>query len=908
MRRRDLWLLGLLAACDATPAAPTDAGDAGDVAAPDAADVTGADAACTEITAIHSVLPFAITVATGSRTELVLRLARDRRQCPGDYRLTLSAGLGAVPARVTVPLDEGSVTVPFTAGAAPGEGTLRIEAEGTPALTVPVRVRADALPNCAAGQRVTLGALRAGATVEGTLDGASVSLTAPLASDPLPAGELVAECVDVPVPQGYRAVGPAVRFGPGVSATGRELRFSIPANAARVPARYASHVEVAWTPPGTNARARVVPVSDVIFNPEGTSLGFRGYRLGTYRAVVRDALPREVRRRVNYRGVYGISMGAVGASMLGVRDLARFDLIAALGGAADHTTSGHYLREYVFGGFCTAAERARLGDTACASSSLARTRPAPDLNYARQDFEHFFAPPGGGTGGTFDRRARFRGFRDIARMFGNPIMRADPSSRVVPLGVPASELSRSDAERCSAPVVLGGPTASMDARFYDDEFNPDGRAAAITFCDGGLAPGSVGDWDGGVGNYPVEIALAIDLNGNGRRDPGEPVVRNASEPYLDLGPDNLASRDEPGYDPVTNPDPAGDDYDRVYNPGGTEDNHERDEGERFEDLGLDGVACPAGRLCPYDAGEGNGVFDTSAGEGAVTRMNNPRTRLALAPQDEVLRVAQWLDGGVRDALQFGVNANHYAGVLAQRDAHLRVLDGFSSLTGQRASSVAAEGEFRPEDVPWSDLPARTLLRYGSLDASADDVRLGDGAHVGTNAQITNRLLASLLWASSRWPDGDTRFEPFTPSSDNEGRCAAGYTCAFDFRSERAGRTGQVVIVLPPGYHDPSNAGLRYPVLYLLHGYGMEPRGLAGTGLIAATRMVARDLPRWARPQKFIMVFPDGACRPGDGCQEGTFYVDSPAGTPRMEVFFNELSAWVESTFRVRAPEERSVTE
>lgn len=908
MGTRALCLFALFAGCSTPPAAPPDAQVARDAADASPADAAPDDAGCAETTAIHSVLPLALTVATGSQTTLVLRLARDRRLCPGAYALTLSPGLGSVPPTVVVPVDEGSVELPFVAGSVAGEGMLRIEGAGAPALTVPVRVRAPSMASCAMGQRVALGALRPGERVEGALDGSSVSLFAPAGTDPLPAGELFAECADVPVPEGYRALGPAVRLGPGVSATGRELSFSIPANAARAPARYLSHVELAWTPPGANPRARIVPVSDAIFNEEGSALSFRGYRLGTYRAVIRDELPRAQRRRVNYRGLYGISMGAVGASMLGTRSLSRFDLIAALGGAADHTTSGHYLREYVFGGFCTAAQRASLGDRACASSSLARTRPAPDLNYARQDFEHFFAPPGGGTGGTFDRRARFRGFRDIARMFGNAVMRADPMNSLLPQGVPASELTRSDADRCRAPVVLGGPSAGVNARFYDDEYNPDGSAAAITFCDGGLAPGSVGDWDGGVGNYPVEITLAVDLNGNGRRDPGEPVVRNFSEPYLDLGPDNLASRDEAGYDPVSNPDPAGDDYDRVYNPGGTEDNHERDEGERFQDLGLDGVECPAGRVCPYDYGEANGVFDVANGEAAVTRLNNPRTRLALAPRDEVLRVAQWLDGGVRDALQFGVNANHYAGVLAQRDAHLRVIDGFSSLTAQRPSSAVAEGMFRPEDVPWNDLPARTLLRYGSLDASADDLRMGDGAHVGTNAQITNRLLASLLWASSRWPDGDTRFEPFNPSSDNEGRCANGYTCAFDFRSERAGRSGQVVIVLPPGYHDSSNASLRYPILYLLHGYGMEPRGLAGTGLIAATRMVARDLPRWARPQKFIMVFPDGACRPGDGCQEGTFYVDSPAGSPRMETFFTELSEWVESRFRTRAPEERTVQE
>jgi hypothetical protein len=907
MGTRLLTGLWLLAACSSSsPPTPDASADVPTADVP-TADVP-TDAGCDEVTAIHSLLPFAITVATGSRTELVLRLARDRRRCAGTYALTLSPALGSLPAQVTVPLDEGSVTVPFTASATPGEATLRIEAPGTPAVTVPVRVRADALPRCTPGATSSLGAARARASLTAPLDGYAVSLDVPARTVGLPDVPVTATCADVPVPQGYRAISPAVTLGPGTARLSREVTFTLPANAARVPARYASHVEVAWTPPSPNATPRVVPMSDVVFNADGTAVSFRGYRLGTYRAVVREELPRTVTRRVTYRGIYGISMGAVGASNLGVRNLSRFDLIAALGGAADFVTSSRYLREYVFGGFCTAAERARLGDTACASSSLARTPPAPDLNYTTQDFEHFFAPPGGGTGGTFDRRARFRGFRDIARMFGNSVMGADPANAVLPRGVPASELTRSDAERCRTPVVLGGPDAPMDARFYDDEYNPDGSAPVISFCDGDLAPGSVGDWGGGVGNYPVEITLAVDLNRNRRRDPGEPVLRNFFEPFRDLGADNLASRDEPGYDPVRNPDPAGDDYDRVYNPAGEEDNGQRDEGEHYDDLGLDGVACPAGRTCPYDLGEGNGVFDTATGEGAVNRRSNPRTTLALAPREEVLRVAQWLDGGIRDALQFGVNANHYAGVLGQRDAHLRVLDGFSSLTAQRASSVAAEPMFRPEDVPWEDLPPRTLLRYGSLDASAEDIRQGDGAHVGTNTQITQRLLASLLWAGARWRDGDRRFEPFTPSSDNAGRCANGYQCTFDFMSARANRSGQVVIVLPPGYHDPKNIGLRYPVLYLLHGYGMQPSELAGTGLVAATRMVARDLPRWARPPKFIMVFPDGACRPGDGCQEGTFYSDSPAATPRMETFFLELMDWVDGRFRTRAPEERSVRE
>ena len=66
--------------------------------------------------------------------------------------------------------------------------------------------------------------------------------------------------------------------------------------------------------------------------------------------------------------------------------------------------------------------------------------------------------------------------------------------------------------------------------------------------------------------------LAVDVNGNGRRDENEPVIRNSFEPFGDLGCDALASADEDGYDAVANPDPAGDDYDWYRNPTGTEGN------------------------------------------------------------------------------------------------------------------------------------------------------------------------------------------------------------------------------------------------------------------------------------------------------------------------------------------------
>ncbi|MDB4931537.1 MAG: hypothetical protein JWM10_4021 [Myxococcaceae bacterium] len=908
MRGISIGAIVLVGCSSTTPPVATDAGgttpDSGDAAAPKDVAV-----ACTEAVRVHSVLPERVIVALGAESQVLLRLAGDRAGCDGVFRVeSLDATVLAAPTtmpRVTV--GHGSVAFAVR-GVAAGRTRLRItqidptDMAGAASTTVEVEVRAPALPECPMGASAALGVLRAGQTAA-TPAGSPIGVArvaVPAATTGLPTEAVSVACAEAPVPEGYDALGPAVTFGPGAVKFTREVGMSIPANGARVTSLYEAHIEVAWTPPGPMARTRIVPLADTRLDDEGRAVSFSGYRLGTYRAVQRRGIgTNRVQRSLRYRALYGISMGAVGTSMIGTRHPELFDVLAPLGGPADSGFSGGYLRRWVFGGFCTEAERATLGDAACATTSATRTPPPDDLGMVGQHFEHFYAPPGRGTGGTFDREARFQGFRDIARMFGNPVMGTDPAGGTLPFGVPAGEIRRTDAERCAHPVVLGGSAAGADERFYDDEYNPEGRYPVITFCDGGRSAVDVGAWDGSVGNYPVEITLAVDRNANGRRDPGEPVIRNFGEPYRDVGSDGLASRDEPGYDVVTNPDPSGDDYDRQYNPAGAEGNQLPDAMEPFDDLGLDGVACPAGRRCPYDQGEGDGRFTQATSMLAGYDRLNPRVLYAGLAREEANRLATWIDGGVRDALQFGVNANHFAGAVAQQGVGLRILNGFTGLQPGRTSTAESERMFDPGVVDWARVPAHTMVRYGSVDATAAEIADGDGAHVGTNGQIATRLLSSLFAVQARWPDGDRALAPFSTTVDNTGRCANGYQCAFEFRSERTMRTGPVSVFLPPGYHDPANAGVRYPVVYLLHGYGMQPSEFAGAALVAASRMVARNTADWQRPAKFILVFPDGRCREGDGCLEGTFYVDSIAGNARMETYFLDLYSWVDRTYRTR---------
>lgn len=893
---------------DATPDVP-----AVDAPSPDVPTV------CAEAVRVHSVLPERLIVPVGGDAQVLLRLAGDRAACDATYRV-VSADPALVTAPATAPrITVGHGSVAFTVRGVSAGRTRLVITQSDPVdpatainTTVDVEVRATTLPTCEAGSTMSWGVLRAGQTVVTAAAGSPVGvagLSIPAVITGLPTDAVSVACADAPIPDGYDALGPAVTFAPGALRFTREVGMTIPANAARVPSLYEAHVEVAWTPPGASARTRVVPLADTRIDAGGNSVSFSGYRFGTYRAVIRRGVgATRVTRSLKFHALYGISMGAVGTSMIGLRNPGLFDVLAPLGGPADSAFSGSYLRRYVFGGFCTEAERATLGEAACAMTTAGRTPEPDDLGMVGQHFEHFFAPPGRGTGGTFDREARFQGFRDIGRMFGNFLMAPGPGGGFLPLGVPASELMRTNAERCATPVVLGGMGASMDQRFYDDEYNPDGRYPVITFCDGGRSPVDVGTWNGSVGTYPVEITLAVDRNGNGRRDAGEPVIRNSNEPFRDVGNDGLANRDEPGYDAAANPDPAGDDYDRQYNPSGTEGNYLRDATEPYDDLGLDGVACPAGRMCPYDQGEGNGRYDTATSALPGSDRLNPRVLYAGLPRDEASRLATYIDGGVRDALQFGVNANHFAGAVAQQGVGLRILNGFTGLMPGRVSTRESEIAFDPSVVDWAHVPSHMMVRYGSVDASPMDVADGDGAHVGTNLQIATRLLSGLYAVQARWPGGDRRMAAFSTTVDNAGRCANGYQCAFEFRSDRTGRAGPVSVFLPPGYHDPANAGVRYPVVYLLHGYGMQPSEFAGAALVVAARMVARNTGDWQRPTKFILVFPDGRCRDGDGCLEGTFFVDSVAGNARMETYFLDLYNWVDRTYRTRPTESVEVLE
>ncbi|MFT6398122.1 MAG: hypothetical protein ACJAYU_002877 [Bradymonadia bacterium] len=633
---------------------------------------------------------------------------------------------------------------------------------------------------------------------------------------------------------------------------------------------------------------------------------------GTFQVGVRDDAGEPREREWTFRAISGVSMGALGSSMIGARHPDRFDIVAPLGGPAEWV----YLAQYISGG-----GMGGFGD---------------NEYEVTQEFEHgmsyedWYFSTGEGTGGSFNRNEYSEIFLDLSLSVGN-IITWNPDSPFLAPGITADEVLRGAAARC-----LRGNTCppdsdtalTIESGFFDNEYNPDGAFPVIAFCDGrgdrdrdrpfdracdvnfDGEPDEANEGlflDPCVQSRPMDITLAVDTNGNGMRDVGEPVIRNSWEDYEDLGTDGLASSAEEGFDALSNPDPAGDDYDYVDNPFGTEGNWLWDEGEPYNDFGIDGVeGSPSWEDGGFDIGEGNGRFDYNPNLQRVYDEMSPR-HLIQDMSPEVFRDTNWfIDAGVRDLFNFVVGANQLAGTIQGMGGNVRVYDGFSEVQG-------IESGFNFTLVDYANLGQNVLLRYGDRDADEEDICFGDGKHVGTVAQIANRLLTMLGFITNRFPDPDRELVRapfplssgtyFAPTGDSGERMR--YSIAFPpgyewsqctdgrdndrdglkdgqdpdcISGESLSEGGEEVTRCTDGIDNDADGrrdeededcingdGLseypmdsrfrsaRYPVIYLLHGYGQTPDDLQVTALPFSGFMASGIWP------KAIIIFPDGFC-------------------------------------------------
>jgi hypothetical protein len=342
--------------------------------------------------------------------------------------------------------------------------------------------------------------------------------------------------------------------------------------------------------------------------------------------------------------------------------------------------------------------------------------------------------------------------KDLTISFGNPVY-YNPLSTYYPPRINAG----------NARV----PTTLFD--FKDGALNPDGTLPVITYED--PVPG---DW--------VEVLLALDRDGNGRRTPGEPILRQFREPFTDINGNGM-------YDP----------------------------GEPFLDVGLDGVPGSG------DHGEADGIFTENPYHEHFFA-EDPLSRLETLPLDLIVNLNIYIDAGTEDEFQFNLHAEHFVQTLLGRGLPVRVENGF------------------PENFPnishFHD--KRVYVRYpgGHVGFNKENIALSfERAKQGIAEAIVvaNRFTTLFSFVSDHFPGGDFGTDPYElyryPS-----RMGVAY-----FTSPSLNRRMKFGIYLPPGYSRSPTAF--YPVFYLLLGYNMSVAGIANSrikkvldGLILAGEM------------------------------------------------------------------------
>jgi hypothetical protein len=572
-------------------------------------------------------------------------------------------------------------------------------------------------------------------------------------------------------------------------------------------------------------------------------------------------------RRYTYRAVAGVSMGGA-AAMVAAQDLARFDLVGSLGGYVDITYLHHLMTTQLLGGFCPmeqlVANVEHLNDPSWPGVFCG---PVPTEHpWERSvDFNHWYFSI---NGGTVDRDFYIDAFTDFSCVFGS-MAGYNPLSPLMPPGMTREWLALSRHAKCTQPLSVGYP------HNLNREYNPAGEYPLVTFCDGQTPVGCTADdpplcgennpnyWDL-MGWYdptqphwnPVLLMMAVDYNGNGRRDYGEPVVINLWERFEDVGTDGCPDALEAGdgtclaagapdapFDPDTNPDPNGDNYDPDTNPLGTERNWRHEDGEPFDDDGLDGVPAPTPEAVDY--GEGNDTWD-AVPQRTLGEQRDPRFIILQTPVEELERVDWWFDGGRRDVLNSAVVSLHTTGALRARGQEVRRYEDFVG----RPGTLFPDGRETTYlfDMMAADLSAAAIgknvhMVYGDPNATLEQIRLGDGGHVGDGNETAFRFMTFFTWLGKRWPG--------LPLGVG-GEVVPQLNQVLTMHTDALGARYRFLVSLPPGYFDDPEQ--RYPVLYFLHGLGQEP--VTGIGFAA---VMLQNFMKQGRIGRYIIVLPDGRC-------------------------------------------------
>ena len=577
-----------------------------------------------------------------------------------------------------------------------------------------------------------------------------------------------------------------------------------------------------------------------------------------------------VKKRVyTFKALGGISMGAAGLTFH-AHHPQYFDFVAALGGYINF----HYLEDYManmlFAGFCDM-------ETILEHMDELNDPDVPELQCGPVQPRHAWENPNGfnhwhfdDSGANWDRDTYWHTiFEGMMTAFGNQLY-YNPEHPFLPPGVPESWAAPGDSsEKCANPIHVGKPWN------YNAEYNPEGLYDLITFCDeeepipGGEDNPDYWELKGAYDptyphNRPAIVALAVDYNGNGKRDYHEPIIVNNKERFQDVGADGCADADEDGAGGCGGGGEGGDpNADNFYLPEqafGSEGDFRWQEGEPYEDFGLDGVDGTG------DYGEGDEKFSRTPGLDGLLQAD-VLSWIDNAPQEEIDAVDIMLDGGIRDALNALTGMYPLAMHLKAREPNTREYNGYTRFE----DSLYPTGEdtlllFENENIDWSiaGMGKNFIVRYGNVDATEEEIAMGDGKHVGTDTDIFNRGISMPLVPLGRWPGMDT-----TPC------VTGGEMLNGSFYSEALQSRYAYSIALPPCYDEAANKDLTYPSFILLPGHGITSSDIIAVSLATDILMKQGEL------AKFFLVAVEGQCcriNPATGDRYCVCTKNKPDGT------------------------------
>ena len=294
-------------------------------------------------------------------------------------------------------------------------------------------------------------------------------------------------------------------------------------------------------------------------------------------------------RTYTFKAMSGISMGAIGTSFLGAEHGEKLDAIAPVGGPLDVAYFLSGFERMQLSGFCSLSDIEQLYKTNPAGlndpSAMTCKQGTPFAYEHQQDFNHWQFTD---NGGDFDRDSYLDIFFDLSLALGNPLY-YNPESPIFP---GAGMTKDNFAGICTNPIVYNKANGNA---IYNKEYNPTGDYNVISFCDGQAPVAYCSDANSTPVDYcqnpdetafcaalgaqvqyastsqnanlfyakkgvydpcyttshyaqanPVSVGLAVDINGNGKRDYFEPVILNGHERFSDFGSDGCADANEDG--------------------------------------------------------------------------------------------------------------------------------------------------------------------------------------------------------------------------------------------------------------------------------------------------------------------------------------------------------------------------